>query len=71
MEGFMRDRWPGLGAGTFFFVMSITAAAMSEGCKKPAPPPAPPPPSVTVARPVQREVIEWDEYTGRLEAKDR
>jgi RND family efflux transporter MFP subunit len=30
---------------------------------------APPrPPAVTVALPVRREVIEWDEYTGRLEA---
>jgi RND family efflux transporter MFP subunit len=66
MEGFMRHCWPGFGAGTFFSVMLITAA-MSGGCKKPAPPPAPPPPSVTVARPVQREVIEWDEYTGRLQ----
>ncbi|MGH7178200.1 MAG: efflux RND transporter periplasmic adaptor subunit [Tepidisphaeraceae bacterium] len=37
------------------------------GCDKPAPAEAPPP-AVTVARPVQREVIEWDEYTGRLEA---
>ena len=28
----------------------------------------PPPPQVTVSQPVAREVIEWDEYTGRLEA---
>ncbi len=26
-------------------------------------------PSVTVSKPVTREVIEWDEYTGRLEAE--
>jgi len=25
---------------------------------------------VTVARPVEREVVEWDEYTARLEAVD-
>ena len=28
----------------------------------------PPPPQVTVSQPVARDVIEWDEYTGRLEA---
>jgi RND family efflux transporter MFP subunit len=31
-----------------------------------APPPSPP--KVTVSQPVAREVVEWDEYTGRLEA---
>jgi multidrug efflux system membrane fusion protein len=36
---------------------------------KPAPAPAPMPPAeVTVAQPLKREVIEWDEYTGRLRA---
>jgi len=29
---------------------------------------APPPPKVTVARPIVREIVEWDEYTGRLRA---
>lgn len=33
-------------------------------------PPAPPPPKVTVSKPLTKEVIEWDEYTGRLEAVD-
>lgn len=31
----------------------------------------PPPPSVTVAPPLARPVIEWDEFTGRFEAVDR
>lgn len=31
---------------------------------------APPPPEVTVSKPVVEEVVEWDEYTGRLEAVD-
>jgi RND family efflux transporter MFP subunit len=31
---------------------------------------APPPPAVSVALPVQREVIEWDTYNGYLEATD-
>jgi RND family efflux transporter MFP subunit len=30
--------------------------------------PPPPPPKVTVSQPVTRDVVEWDEYTGRLEA---
>ena len=38
------------------------------GCKKGGAPPPPPPPVVTVARPLQEDVIEWDEYTGNLEA---
>src|SRR5437667_7979261 len=41
---------------------------MLVGCDHPQPPPAPPPPAVTVSRPLEREVVEWDEYTGRLDA---
>jgi multidrug efflux system membrane fusion protein len=29
-----------------------------------------PPPTVTVSRPVAREIVEWDEYTGRFDAVD-
>src|SRR5713226_8230822 len=41
-------------------------------CQKPAPPASgpPPPPAVTANQPAQREVVEWDEYPGRLEAVD-
>ena len=39
------------------------------GCKQNQPQP-PPPPQVTVSKPVVREIVEWDEYTGRLEAVD-
>ena len=28
----------------------------------------PPPPKVTVSQPINREIVEWEEYTGRLEA---
>jgi len=38
------------------------------GCRKPEAPPIRPPPAVTANQPVQREVIEWDEYPGHLEA---
>lgn len=31
---------------------------------------APPPPSVKVAQPLQKDVVDWDEYTGRFEASD-
>ncbi len=33
-------------------------------------PQAPPPPKVTVVQPASRDVVEWDEYTARLEAID-
>lgn len=29
-----------------------------------------PPPAVTVAQPIEHDVVDWDEYTGRLEAVD-
>ena len=28
----------------------------------------PPPPTVSVSRPIQQEIIDWDEYTGRFDA---
>jgi membrane fusion protein, multidrug efflux system len=37
-------------------------------CQQQQAAPPPPPPKVTVSQPVVRDVIEWDEYTGRLEA---
>ncbi len=44
-------------------------AGSSGGCRE-STAPAPPPPEVDVARPIVREVTEWDEYTGRLAAID-
>src|SRR4051812_20376737 len=39
------------------------------GCdNKPAASAAPAAPSVTVARPLQKTITEWDEYTGRFTA---
>lgn len=35
-----------------------------------AAPPPPPPPQVTVASVVEREIADWDEFTGRLQAVD-
>jgi RND family efflux transporter MFP subunit len=47
--------------------MYLLFAGATGGCRKPPEKPTPPPPAVTVAKPIWREVIEWDEYTGRLE----
>ncbi len=33
-------------------------------------PGGPPPPSVSVANPVEKKVVEWDEYTGRFDSVD-
>ena len=40
-----------------------------SACAKKKPPP-PPPPVVLVAHPLQRPIIDWDDYTGRFEAMD-
>ena len=45
------------------FIVLLTACQ-----RQPTTTPPPPPPKVTVSQPVVREVVEWDEYTGRLEA---
>ena len=42
-------------------------AGLIAGCQKRTPP-APPPPAVTVAHPLQKEITDWNEYTGRLAA---
>jgi multidrug efflux pump subunit AcrA (membrane-fusion protein) len=48
--------------------MALAVCTFATGCKesKQTPPPAPPP--VTVATPIRKQVVEWDEYTGRTEA---
>jgi RND family efflux transporter MFP subunit len=50
-------------------VTIVTAAALTAGCsKKESAASAPPPATVTVARPVAKHLVEWDEFTGRLAA---
>lgn len=49
---------------------AILAAVTGGGCDRAGAAAAPPPPAVTVSHPLQREVIEWDEYTGHLEAPE-
>ncbi len=57
----------------FNFSTLISLAALGlllAACQKPVSPASgpPPPPAVTANQPAQREVVEWDEYPGRLEA---
>src|ERR1700759_2727977 len=48
--------------------IAVAGCILSAGCKPSTLAPAPPPPPVTVATPIRKEVVEWDEYTGRTEA---
>lgn len=50
--------------------LSLGAAWMLPACAPRRTPVAAPVPVVTVASPVAREVVEWDEFTGRLEATE-
>ncbi len=42
-------------------------ALIMADCAKKKPPP-PPPPTVSVAKPVQRKLVDWDDYVGRFTA---
>ena len=48
--------------------VAFAVCAFSTGCKQSTQAPALPPPPVTVATPVHKEIVEWDEYTARTEA---
>jgi len=52
------------------FAVALTLSTLA-GCEPPAKQGgAPPPPSVSVTRPIRRDVIEWDDYTGRLSSPE-
>jgi multidrug efflux system membrane fusion protein len=53
-------------AGRFVLFLATSLALCS--CNKQAPPPESPPPPVTIAKPIQKEIVEWDYFTGRTEA---
>ncbi|HEX4264000.1 MAG TPA: efflux RND transporter periplasmic adaptor subunit [Verrucomicrobiae bacterium] len=61
-RNFVRFSGPILAAGA--------AVALLAGCSHGASQQQPPPPSVTVAPVEQREIVEWDEFTGRTEPVD-
>src|SRR5580658_5578080 len=47
---------------------AVTVSVLVAGCGASAAPPQPPPPAVTVAPVEQKELVEWNEFTGRTEA---
>ncbi len=49
---------------------SGAALLLSTGCGRSAAQPRPPAPSVTVAPVEQREIVEWDQFTGRTQPVD-
>jgi len=49
-------------------VLAVCAVALGGCDRPPAATAAPPPPPVTVAHPLQKNITEWDEYTGRFQA---
>ena len=51
-------------------VAALGLGSSLVGCKA-APPPPPPAPAVSVAPVLERDVAEWDEFSGRLEAVDQ
>src|SRR5882762_5319589 len=48
---------------TTLFVLVMT---LVQGCKRVIAPQAPQPATVTISRPLSREVIRWDQYSGYL-----
>src|SRR5687767_8234630 len=51
-------------------LMVVVAVVCAGGCKAKSQVASPPPPTVSVVQAIEREVVEWDEYTGRLEAPE-
>ena len=49
------------------FLLLFGSGAPKESVAADAPPA---PPAVTVSQPIQRELVEWDEYTGQFAAKE-
>ena len=53
------------------FVVTAAAALTLSGCGKTEAPPQMPAPQVSVATPLQQKVVDWDDFTGRVEAPER
>ncbi len=61
----------GKGARLTALLAVVLLAACDQEQEAAGPPPQQPPPPVDVANPLIKEVIEWDEFTGRFEATER
>jgi RND family efflux transporter MFP subunit len=48
------------------FAVIALAVALAAGCQKPPQQGAPPPSAVTVSKPIQHMIVEWDEYDGHI-----
>ena len=51
-------------------ISAILIGWLFTGCGKHAQQPTPPPPAVSVVQPIAREIVEWDDYIGRLESPE-
>ena len=60
---------PGPAALPLFW--SLLLLVLLAGCGSGEKQEAPPPPQVTVAAPLVREMVDWDDYVGRFESIDR
>lgn len=54
-----------------FAAASFLVLLLSAACTRKSPPSGPPPPLVSVATPILREIVEWDEFIGRLASPER
>ena len=55
-------------AGPVKRILIVANTLLLAACSEQKAPPPPPPPTVSVATPLQRKVVDWDDYTGRFEA---
>lgn len=62
--------WSSVALGLAGLATGMSVGGMSAGCDRTDAAGPPPAPAVTVSRPLYREVIEWDEYTGHLESPE-
>ena len=52
-------------------VATLLILAGLTGCmRRPAAAPMPPPPAASVAHPLEKEVVEWDTFTGHLQSPE-
>ncbi len=65
-----RSRRNALFAALVSLALLIAAVLGMRGARAEQPPPPSPPPQVTVAAAIGREINDWDEFTGHLEAVD-